>query len=104
MKSFNFMSPFNLHTAYNQIVQVTKYSARIQISVFVITKILFLLYHPEITKNIAPVIIYLFVQSKCVVVDSKDMSLNKLQEMVKDRGALCAAVHGVAKRRTRLSN
>ena len=81
------MFPFNLHTAYNQIVQVTKCSARIQISVFVITKIVFLLYHHEITKNIAPVIIYLFVQSKCVVIDSKDMSLNKLREMVKDRGA-----------------
>ena len=26
-----------------------------------------------------------------------DMSLNKLQEIVKDRGAWCAAVHGVTK-------
>ena len=35
--------------------------------------------------------------------DSVDMSLSKLQEIVKDRGAWHAAVHGVAKRRTRLS-
>ena len=33
-----------------------------------------------------------------------DMSLSKPQEMVKDREAWCAGVHGVAKSRTRLSN
>ena len=36
--------------------------------------------------------------------DSMDMSLSKLREMVKDREAWHAAVHGVAKCRTRLSN
>ena len=37
-------------------------------------------------------------------IDSMDMSLSKLQEMVKDREALSAAVHGVTKSRTQLSN
>ena len=36
--------------------------------------------------------------------DSMDMSLNKLQQVVKDRGAWCAAIHGVAKSRTQLSD
>ena len=36
--------------------------------------------------------------------DSTDMSLSNFQEIVKDRGAWHAAVHGVAKSQTQLSN
>ena len=38
------------------------------------------------------------------ITDSMDMSLSKFQEMVKDREAWRAAVHGVTKSQTRLSD
>ena len=37
-------------------------------------------------------------------IDSVHMSLSKLWEIVKDREAWCAVVHGVAKSRTQLNN
>ena len=38
------------------------------------------------------------------ITDSMDMTLRKLWEMVKDREAWCATVHGIAKIQTQLSD
>ena len=38
------------------------------------------------------------------ITDSMDVSVSELREMVRNREAWCAAIHGVAKSRTRLSD
>ena len=54
--------------------------------------------------NKAFLISFLSIASWIVVTDAMDMNLNKLQEMVRDREAWCAAVHGVTKSQAQLGN
>ena len=44
------------------------------------------------------------MKSLDVITNSMDMNLGELQKMVRDREAWCAAVHGVTKSQTQLSN
>ena len=44
------------------------------------------------------------VKESRLMSDSMDVSLSELQELVMDREVWCAAIHGVAKSRTRLSD
>ena len=39
-----------------------------------------------------------------IIIDSMDINLSKLQKIVKDRETWCAAVHGVIKSQTQLSD